>query len=442
MIAAWMVYATLVAALLGGGAVALERALRLSGRQARWVWVLALAASLALPLLARRSATPHAPTRDAGVVQIAARAVAAPVPNPSPRLTSFDMPLMVAWATASAVVLLLLLLAQRALRRETARGVVREVDGHIVCVTAGTGPAVVGGLRRATIVLPAWLAALDTEARRLAVRHEAEHVETGDVRLLAVTALAAVACPWNPAIWWQLHRLRDAVELDCDHRLLRAGVDVRTYGALLLEVARRAPIRRLAIALAARPSLLSRRIDHMTPVPSRTRRFRALLGAGVGTVLVVLACEAPLPVADRAGGAVLDESQIDVPPIRLSGGPLQYPPLLREAGIEGQVMVEFVVNAAGRVDTASITVISSTHKAFERPAVDVVKSSRFRPAMLGGVARAVRLRQPVEFHIMKPATAPSTAPAGPRSLDTTLVFVREVPTTDTLAVVVTPGRKR
>ncbi len=180
----------------------------------------------------------------------------------------------------------------------------------------------------------------------------------------------------------------------------------------------------------------------MTPVPSRTRRLRALLGAGVGTVLVVLACETPLPVADRAAGVVLAESQVDVPPSRLSGGPLRIPRCCEQPRIEGQVMVEFVVDAAGLVDSASIVVISSTHKAFERPAVDVAKSLRFRPAMAGGVPRAVRLRQPVEFHIMKPATAPSTTPARPGSVDTTLVFLTGAPTTDTLAVVVTPGRIR
>jgi TonB family protein len=427
MIAAWMVYATLVAALFGGAAVALDRALRLTGRQARWVWVMALAASLVLPLLAGRTAPPPPAARDAGVVRIAARAVTAPVPQPSPRLASLDTPLIVGWVAASAVVLIVLLLSQTALRRQTARGVVRDVAGHRVCVTAAAGPAVVGGLKSATIVLPAWVAELDPESQRLAVRHEAEHVETGDVRLLAVAALAAVACPWNPAIWWQVHRLRDAVELDCDHRLLRAGVDVQTYGALLLEVARRAPIRRLALALAARPSLLSRRIDHMTPIPSRTRRLRALLGAGLGAVLVVLACEAPLPVADRAAGAVLDESQADEPPIRLSGGPLQYPPLLREAGIEGRVEVEFVVNEAGVVDSASIVVISSTNKAFERPAVDVVKSSRFRPATIGGVPTAVRTRQPVVFSIAKRTAGPTAAPSPTARAETTLVFIKPVP---------------
>jgi TonB family protein len=238
-----------------------------------------------------------------------------------------------------------------------------------------------------------------------------------------------------------LHRLRDAVELDCDHRLVRAGVSVRAYGALLLEVTRRSPIRRLSTALAARPSLLSRRIDLMTAIPSPTRRLRALLGTGLGAVLVALACEAPGPVAEVNGSAVLDESQVDAPPMRLSGPRLQYPPLLRDAGIEGQVIVECVVDATGQVDSASIVVVSSTHKAFELPAVDVVKGSHFRPAMLSGVPRAVRIRQPVEFHIMRRARAVTAAPPGTTRAETTLVFVRTTPP-ETTRVFVTPASPR
>jgi TonB family protein len=401
MIAAWMVYATLVAVLLGGAALGLDKALRLAGRQTRWVWVGALAASLTLPLVAVNRTAPPPLARDASVVLVAARAVAAPVPVPSPTLTSLDTPLIVAWMMGSALVLLVLLLSQRALRRQTADGVVRDVDGHRVCVTAASGPAVVGGLRHATIILPTWVAELGDEERHLAVRHEAEHVATGDVQLLALAVLAAVALPWNPVIWWQLRRLRDAVELDCDQRLVRAGVDVRVYGTLLVEVARRAPMRRLAVALAARPSLLSRRIDHMTPVPSRTRALQIVVGAGLAVALVILACEAPRPAEDAgiSGVAVLDVSQVDTPPVRVSHPPVQYPPLLRDAGIQGTVVLEFVVDSTGRVDSSSIVVISSDHEAFTQPAVTLVKGSRYQPAIADGAPRAVRLRQPISFSI-------------------------------------------
>ena len=52
MIAAWMLYCTGIAMLIGAAAVALERTGRLVGRPGRWVWVGAMVATLGLPLTA------------------------------------------------------------------------------------------------------------------------------------------------------------------------------------------------------------------------------------------------------------------------------------------------------------------------------------------------------------------------------------------------------
>jgi hypothetical protein len=35
-----------------------------------------------------------------------------------------------------------------------------------------------------------------------------------------------------PLLWWQLRRLRHAIEVDCDARVLMAGHNMTTYGAI------------------------------------------------------------------------------------------------------------------------------------------------------------------------------------------------------------------
>jgi TonB family protein len=302
--------------------------------------------------------------------------------------------------------LLLLLLSQRALRGELAQADVQQVDGLLVHLTPALGPAVVGGFRRPAIVLPAWIAHLDPDARRLVVRHEAEHVRSGDVRLLALAALAAAACPWNPAVWWQLRGLRDAIELDCDRRLVLAGVDIHAYGALLLEVARHASPRRMAVTLAPRRSLLSRRIDHMTPSPSSTRTLRALAGVGLGALLLGLACEAPSPVGHDARTVAGPQLALeDRPPTLASPLDVAYPPLLRQAGIEGDVVLEFVVDATGRVDSASVIVIPGAepvHRALEASAARAIRNARYQPAVVNGRPVPLRIRQTVSFRLASP----------------------------------------
>jgi TonB family protein len=337
--------------------------------------------------------------------------VAAALPAASPGMVALDTLLLVGWGAASGAVLLLLVLSQQVLRRDAARGHLRELDGHRVCITAASGPAVVGGLRRAAIVLPAWIVDLDPSVRSLAVRHEAEHLRTGDVRLLAVVVLAAVACPWNPFIWWQLRRLRDAMELDCDRRLLRAGVEVRAYGSLLLEVARRHERRPLAVALAGRPTLLSRRIDHMTSRSSSTRGVRAVSAAALGGLLVFLACETPTPAGDAETFATAPQAALpDRPPQLVSIPAPVYPPLLRQAGIEGDVVLEFMVDASGQVDAASVIVVPGqppAHQALERAAAEAIRAAVYQPAVIGGAPRAMRIRQTVSFRL--PAATADTA---------------------------------
>jgi TonB family protein len=75
----------------------------------------------------------------------------------------------------------------------------------------------------------------------------------------------------------------------------------------------------------------------------------------------------------------------------------RYPATLAAVGIEGRVLVEFVIDTVGKVDPASIRAAESTHPAFESAAGATMLASVFRPARLG--IRPVRqlTRQSVRF---------------------------------------------
>lgn len=98
---------------------------------------------------------------------------------------------------------------------------------------------------------------------------------------------------------------------------------------------------------------------------------------------------------------VFQEAVVDEPPIRLSGPALQYPPLLRDAGIEGQVIIEVVIGVDGHPEADALRIISSTNKAFERPARDVVLGSVYRPGRMRGQPVRVLVRQPIMFQILR-----------------------------------------
>jgi protein TonB len=81
-------------------------------------------------------------------------------------------------------------------------------------------------------------------------------------------------------------------------------------------------------------------------------------------------------------------------------GPLPiYPELLRQAGVQGRVVLEAVVDSTGRVLAQSISLVSATNTGFVAPARQALLATLFRPAMVGGRAVRMRVRIPYEFAI-------------------------------------------
>ena len=78
-----------------------------------------------------------------------------------------------------------------------------------------------------------------------------------------------------------------------------------------------------------------------------------------------------------------------------------YPAMLQQAGIEGRVMFEFVIDTLGRAERSSFRTVSTTHPLFEAPARAAVLSCRFRPGRIQGRAVRVRVQQPINFTIAR-----------------------------------------
>jgi len=76
---------------------------------------------------------------------------------------------------------------------------------------------------------------------------------------------------------------------------------------------------------------------------------------------------------------------------------VRYPPALRMAGVEGRVVLRFVVDTLGAVEPGSIRAVESSHEAFEASAREMILGSRFQPARLGEFAVRQLTIQKINF---------------------------------------------
>ena len=310
MIALWMVYATVVAGIIGVAAVVLERASAGTLRQRRGIWLTALVASAVVPSWAALGPVRERNTGAAGQTGgaegaaeasmteswIASRLAEVVERADTAAIASYDSTLALTWVAFAVLALAAYGVGTWWLASRRRGWRVTTVDGHDVLVSATVGPAVIGTIRP-RIVVPEWALRLPPQERALMFEHERQHIAARDPLLLHGAAMIALLMPWNVMAWWLTRRLRLAVELDCDARVLSRGGDVRAYGTLLLDVCSRrvrgGPL--FAPALFTRTSSLTRRILAMHTGRVAYPRMRTALGAVAFLAATVVACEMPSP---------------------------------------------------------------------------------------------------------------------------------------------------
>jgi protein TonB len=123
-----------------------------------------------------------------------------------------------------------------------------------------------------------------------------------------------------------------------------------------------------------------------------------LIPPGTGDTLVIGAHAGGNPVL-LAPDAPRDVHVVDELPVLVSHPPIRYPDAMRQAGIEGRVLVETVLDSLGRAEPGATRVSQSASEPFDREAVAVVLGSRYRAARMGGHAVRVRVVVPVNFTI-------------------------------------------
>ena len=440
MVIAWIGYCLLISGLLALAAFATERALGHFRKPVRWGWFAAVVGSVTLPfaaflapgLLPGIGASPWAPLVELSEAVVVSSAPAAAEPTAWFGAGALSALTGGVWVLLAAGMLFHLGRAYRRLRSEMRTWTPGRVLGSPVLIADDRGPAVVG-IRRSVVVMPKWIPELEDRLLRLVFLHEREHQRAGDHRLFAAAVAALVLMPWNVFLWWQVSRLRLAIEFDCDRRVLEQGESPRDYADALITVGGRVSAPLLAAAaFAERKPAVEQRLRRMTEPLARLRIPRTLGASGVAALAIILvlgvpqpeaSMDAPPPAADAGRALAIEENPLvllaeraaqaeqptfvayDTPPVFENGGEIQqilqraYPSELKNAGIGGRVEMWLYVDLSGAVVNHELKTTSG-NEALDRAAAEVVRQMRFRPARNQGEPTAVWVSQWVTFQVI------------------------------------------
>lgn len=123
------------------------------------------------------------------------------------------------------------------------------------------------------------------------------------------------------------------------------------------------------------------------------RSVESTLAEGsVDSIVVNFSFEESLP--ERGEYVYRDED-----PVALNQPTCEYPPLALQAGIEGTVWIEALVNKEGKVRDAWVVKASGCKAGFEEAALKAAYQAKYKPAISRGRPVAVRVTYPVQFRL-------------------------------------------
>ncbi|MGD8379701.1 MAG: TonB family protein [Gammaproteobacteria bacterium] len=271
----------------------------------------------------------------------------------------------------------------------------RHFPGPVLINTRLNSP-VVAGLLRPVLLLPADFPKRYTaEERRLVLSHEAVHLRRKDNLVIALARLVQALFWFNPLVHVAIRAFRADQELSCDALVLReAGPGKRkAYGRALVKTA--ATTEPVAVASTWHSH---KQLKERTMMLKSHRRTLARSISG----LILLASLSLGAGALSVNAFAHDTGKIDHGPTPVTHTQPTYPRAALERHIQGKVVMQFTVNARGRVEDVKV-VKSQPQGVFDQAAVTAIKQWTFRPATRNGKAVPVQTRQIIRFQLDSPS---------------------------------------
>ena len=276
---------------------------------------------------------------------------------------------------------------------------------------------------------------LEENGREILI-HELAHIRNRHSWDLLLADLCIFVQWFNPAAWLQKQELQNIHEYEADETVLREGVNARNYQMLLIKKA--VGTRLYSMANSFNHSSLKKRITMMLKEKSNPWARAKYLYILPLAALAVTAFARPevSAVADEISAvkviapAVHDSIQPNVQPAvaapssaldqmpEFPGGMealntylrnnIRYPQEAQKAGIQGRVIIQFIVSKDGSITDAEV--VESVDPQLDAEGLRLIKNMpRWKPGMRKGQAIRVKQTLPIRFAFTKTSDKPENS---------------------------------
>ena len=261
----------------------------------------------------------------------------------------------------------------------------------------------------------------DSEQNPVIRLHEEAHIRKAHtLDILLFTAVTLVHW-FNPLVWITLSELKLLHEYEADDAVLNHGIDATQYQLLLVRKA--VGDKRFTLANGFQHAKLKNRIDMMLQAPSsgwKRLSWLAILPFLAGTMFLcnpvrakVVSTDQPETVLSETVPAALPDTTksvsfqlVETKPTFQGGSAadfskwvnenLKYPQTAKDAGVQGRVAAQFVVNTDGKIQ--DVKILRGVHPDLDAEVVRVISSSPdWTPGYVKGEPVKVTYTFPVVF---------------------------------------------
>jgi len=289
----------------------------------------------------------------------------------------------------------------------------REIEKVIVLKSESNLSPVVFGLFRYKIIVPADWDNWPLAYQRTVIVHELNHIRNKDPQINLLKSVLLAMHFFNPLIWILLKKLDQYSENLCDDSTID---DLRTnqseYLKDLISISESLYSSRqnslAAISFSESYYSIKRRITyqmkkkedyHMKSFSKLSKIILVIMTIGMIPFLWQCEKEDPgemLQSEFEPSAEVYSIKDVHERPEVVDFVKPEYPKAAKEKGIEGFVMIAFIVNENGDVTQANVM---RSVPGLDEVALEAAKACKFKPAMINGAPVKVKWQLPFEFDL-------------------------------------------